>query len=112
VPGRRSSNTGVFQVVVDARTDQALPASSLKGQHVFAFCGIAGPQRFLAALMDLGADVAGSLVFPDHYKYRADSIRDQTRVRRFIGPIPRHDGEGCLEVHTLRPDPERNSRIR
>jgi tetraacyldisaccharide 4'-kinase len=63
------------RVVIEAQTHHASPASSLKGQRVFAFCGIAGPQRFLSALLDLGAEVVGSLVFPDHYDYPPDSLK-------------------------------------
>ena len=63
------------RVVVDARTHHASPAASLKGQRVFAFCGIAGPQRFLSTLQELGAEVVGSLAFPDHYEYPADSLK-------------------------------------
>ncbi len=51
------------------------PPAFLEGQPVFAFCGIAGPQRFLATLKALGADVAGSLFFPDHYRYSPESLK-------------------------------------
>ncbi len=71
------------------------PPAFLKGQRVFAFCGIAGPQRFLSTLRELGAEVVGSLVFPDHYKYAADSLK---RIKRAFGAsaarYPRHDGKG------------------
>ena len=70
------------RVVVDSRTHHTFPASSLKGQRVFAFCGIAGPQRFLAALVELGADVAASLVFPDHYDYPPGSLK---KIRDALG---------------------------
>ncbi len=58
------------------------PPAFLKGQRVFAFCGIAGPQRFLSTLRELGAEVAGSLAFPDHYEYPAGSIE---RIKRAFG---------------------------
>ncbi len=70
------------RVVVDARTHHASPATSLKGQRVFAFCGIAGPQRFLSALQGLGAEVVGSLVFADHYEYPEGSM---ARIKRAYG---------------------------
>ena len=58
------------------------PPGFLKGQRVFAFCGIAGPQRFLSTLQELGAEVVGSLAFPDHYEYPADSLK---RIKRAFG---------------------------
>jgi tetraacyldisaccharide 4'-kinase len=63
------------RIVIEAKTGRSSPASSLKDQRVFAVCGIAGPQRFLSTLLELGAEVVGSLVFPDHYDYPADSIK-------------------------------------
>ncbi len=69
-PGTAVFDYGVTpQALIDPRTDGSAPAGALTGKRVFAFCGIAGPSRFLAVLRELGADVAGSLAFPDHYAY-------------------------------------------
>lgn len=57
------------RALVDLRTGESAPAGALAGERVFAFCGIAGPLRFLTVLRELGADVAGLLAFPDHYAY-------------------------------------------
>ena len=39
----------------------------LAGKTVVAFAGIANPQRFFTLLEELGAHLAGSIVFPDHH---------------------------------------------
>lgn len=42
----------------------------LRGRRMLAFCGIAYPQKFFTMLASLGADLAGSVAFADHYPYR------------------------------------------
>lgn len=74
-PGAAVFDYGVTpQSLVDPRTGGSSPAATLAGRRVFAFCGIAGPSRFLDVLRELGADVAGSLAFPDHYAYPRASL--------------------------------------
>jgi len=41
----------------------------LKGTKVFAFCGIGNPDAFLKTIKNLGADLAGSRIYDDHYHY-------------------------------------------
>jgi tetraacyldisaccharide 4'-kinase len=50
------------------------PPDSFRGKSVLAFCGIANPSRFFNLLRELGADVRGSLSFPDHHAYPAASL--------------------------------------
>ena len=42
--------------------------------RVMAVCGIADPESFLNALIDLNIDVGGEFVVGDHYHYKADDI--------------------------------------
>jgi len=49
----------------------------VKRRRVLAFCGIGRPLSFLEMLDGLGAAVAGSIVFPDHYRL---SGRDMARI--------------------------------
>jgi tetraacyldisaccharide 4'-kinase len=52
------------------------------GQRVFAFAGIARPQKFFAMLQGLGASVVGRRGFPDHHRFRPGEIaalRDAAR---------------------------------
>jgi len=41
----------------------------LKGKKVFAFCGIGNPDAFLNTIKNLGAELAGSKIYDDHYHY-------------------------------------------
>jgi tetraacyldisaccharide 4'-kinase len=41
----------------------------LKGKKVFAFCGIGNPDAFLNTIKSLGAELAGSKAYNDHYHY-------------------------------------------
>jgi tetraacyldisaccharide 4'-kinase len=45
------------------------PLSGLRGRRVFAFCGIARPERFFALIESAGVPPAGRSVFPDHFDY-------------------------------------------
>ena len=45
--------------------------------RVIAFCGIARPQQFFAALQQRGIDIAETVCFPDHHRYRQ---RDMDRL--------------------------------
>lgn len=65
----------VPRALIEPATGAEHRLEALKGQRVLAFCGIAGPERFLASLRDLGLDVAGSLAFPDHHAYPPESLR-------------------------------------
>jgi tetraacyldisaccharide 4'-kinase len=82
-PGAAVFDYGVTpQALIDARMGEPAPAGALAGKRVFAFCGIAGPLRFLTVLRELGADVAGSLAFPDHYAYPRAAL---DRIAREFG---------------------------
>jgi len=42
--------------------------------RVVAFCGIARPQQFFSGLRRLGMEVADTIAFPDHHRYRQSDI--------------------------------------
>ncbi|MBC6405933.1 MAG: tetraacyldisaccharide 4'-kinase [Rhodospirillales bacterium] len=44
------------------------------GRRVFAFAGIGRPGKFYASLKALGAELVGSLAFPDHHRYSAAEL--------------------------------------
>jgi tetraacyldisaccharide 4'-kinase len=57
-------------------------AAKLRGQRVYAFAGIAHPEKFYAALGGLGAEIAGTAAFPDHHLYRRREIVGLQRAAR------------------------------
>lgn len=57
-------------------SDVQMPASTLEGTKVFAFCGLAKPNGFFDVLRDLGADVVGTCAFPDHHWFTPKEVDD------------------------------------
>lgn len=49
-------------------------SSEVRADNIFAFCGIANPQRFFDTLMPLCTRMK-TMVFADHHKYSASDIR-------------------------------------
>jgi len=49
--------------------NEEISVEQLKGRKVFAFCGIGNPDAFLGSIRNLGAELAGSKVYDDHYHY-------------------------------------------
>ncbi|MHC4324980.1 MAG: tetraacyldisaccharide 4'-kinase [Planctomycetota bacterium] len=54
---------------VKSMDNKAISIEQLKGKKVFAFCGIGNPDAFLNTIKDLGAELAGSTIYDDHYHY-------------------------------------------
>ncbi len=61
------------------------PLSDFAGRDVFALCGIARPDRFIASLEQLKMRVAARRIFPDHYRYTA---ADLARLQQEAGDLP------------------------
>jgi tetraacyldisaccharide 4'-kinase len=47
---------------------------ALRGQRLFAFCGIGNPPSFFQTLEGLGGILVGSRVYDDHHSYAADEL--------------------------------------
>jgi tetraacyldisaccharide 4'-kinase len=47
---------------------------SISGKSVFAFCGIGNPRSFFDTVKDLGAEIAGQMVFEDHVLYSPEVV--------------------------------------
>lgn len=60
-----------------AETGEEHDLSWVAGRRIFAFCGIGSPESFLGMLSNLGAAIAGNIIFPDHYRL---SDRDITAI--------------------------------
>lgn len=69
-------NTGKdASIVVDGLLDnKGIISSGINGKRVFAFCGIANPQRFFDTLRP-EYDEIKTMVFADHHKYNVADIR-------------------------------------
>lgn len=52
----------------------ATPNPEVAGRKVFAFAGIARPEKFYATLQELGCDIIGTQGFPDHHKFDPDEL--------------------------------------
>jgi tetraacyldisaccharide 4'-kinase len=61
-----------------------LQLTQIKNKKVFAFCGIGNPQAFFDTLKSVGATIAGSCVYDDHYHYSKtdiDYIADHAKAK-------------------------------
>jgi tetraacyldisaccharide 4'-kinase len=58
-----------------ARLVQGPEADALAGRRVFAFAGVASPDRFFASLREAGVVLAGTAGFPDHHPFTAKELR-------------------------------------
>jgi tetraacyldisaccharide 4'-kinase len=56
--------------------DKQIPVEELKGKKIYAFCGIANPQAFLATVGVVGADIVGSKIYDDHHNYTVNDVND------------------------------------
>jgi len=61
------------------------PPDALDRLPVLAFAGLARPRVFENTLVNLGADLRGFRVFPDHYAYAPEDLADLVREARERG---------------------------
>ena len=69
----RSIHAPVYAKSMD---NKKIGIEQLKGKKVFAFCGIGNPEAFLNTIKDIGAELAGSKVYDDHYHYTDACLAD------------------------------------
>jgi tetraacyldisaccharide 4'-kinase len=60
----------------------------LAGRTVFAFAGIARPEKFFATLAAIGCRIAGQQAFADHHPYSASEIAGILAGAQRAGAIP------------------------
>jgi tetraacyldisaccharide 4'-kinase len=53
-----------------------LPLSDFKGKKVCAFAGIAKPNSFKKALIEIGAQIISFDIFPDHHRYSLQELKN------------------------------------
>ncbi len=61
---------------------ESVAPASLKGLTVYAFSGIARPQRFEEDLESLGVRVASARRFPDHHRFSRRDLEEVVRAAR------------------------------
>ncbi|WBV44010.1 tetraacyldisaccharide 4'-kinase [Pseudoroseomonas cervicalis] len=74
--------------VLRARQVPGPEAELLAGQPVFAFCGIANPQKFFNSLTRCGAVLAGRMAYADHYPFDAGDLRELLDQAEALRAIP------------------------
>lgn len=74
--------------VLRARLVPGPEAELLKGQPVFAFCGIANPRKFFTSLQEAGAVMAGRVSYADHYPFDAGDLRELLGQAEALRAIP------------------------
>lgn len=58
---------------------------SLRGEPVFAVCGLGSPESFVASLEGEGARIVGSVAVADHHVYSREEMDDLGRAARAAG---------------------------
>ena len=61
--------------ILRAALMQGEEVAALKSQRVFAFAGIAIPDKFFSGLERAGVEISGREAFPDHHPFRAADLR-------------------------------------
>lgn len=75
--------------VFGARLEAAeADAERLAGRRVFAFAGIARPDKFFATLGGIGCEIAASLVFDDHHPYTGRELSDIVEKAKSLDAVP------------------------
>ena len=54
--------------------EKQIPPKELKDKKIYAFCGIANPEAFLATVGLVGANITGAKVYDDHHNYTAGDV--------------------------------------
>jgi tetraacyldisaccharide 4'-kinase len=74
--------------VLRARLVAGPEAAMLRRQPVFAFCGIANPNKLFATLSEAGAVVAGREAFADHYPYDEGDLKELLAQAEALRALP------------------------
>jgi tetraacyldisaccharide 4'-kinase len=74
--------------VLRARLVPGPATLSLHGRRVLGFAGIGRPEKFFATLREAGADLAGSVAFPDHHRFTARELDMLMARARSLDAVP------------------------
>lgn len=76
------------QVMLSAHATTFGITQNIKGKKLFAFCGIANPQKFYNGLTQAGADVVGTRSFPDHHVFSEAELNSVLQEAQKLGAEP------------------------
>jgi tetraacyldisaccharide 4'-kinase len=71
-----------------ARLVHGSEVDGLAGRKVFAFAGIASPEKFFTTLAAAGVIVAGRSAFPDHHRYTERELQRLLTTAGALGALP------------------------
>jgi tetraacyldisaccharide 4'-kinase len=74
--------------ILRARLMPGPEAAALAGRRVFAFAGIARPEKFFTSLREVGAVLAGSESFPDHHAFAPRTMARLLARAARLGAVP------------------------
>lgn len=66
-------------VRIETHEGAQIGLTQLRGQRLFAFCGIGNPRSFLHTVEQLAGELAGASIYNDHHPYTAHDLH---RIRR------------------------------
>ncbi|RMH31838.1 MAG: tetraacyldisaccharide 4'-kinase [Nitrospirae bacterium] len=58
------------------------PVQWIQGKRVLLVCGIGNPSAFRTAVQDLGADIRGVRIYPDHHEYHRSEVEEMLTLAR------------------------------
>ena len=73
--------------VLRARLRPGPEMQALRGRRVFAFAGIAAPEKFFSSLTETGAELAGRASFADHHPFTDAELRQLLAQARQLDAI-------------------------
>ena len=99
-------------------------AARLRGRRVFAFAGIARPEKFFRSLQECGADIADTRSFADHHAFGRQELADLAAAAAKLDaalvttekdlvriPAAQRSGIACLPVRLLWDDTDLLERL-
>ncbi len=66
----------IHSPVCATSSKRQIQLEELKNKKIYAFCGIANPQAFLATVGLAGATITGSKIYDDHHNYTAGDVEE------------------------------------
>jgi tetraacyldisaccharide 4'-kinase len=85
VAARLGAMAGRALPIFGARLAPRAETASLAERRVYAFAGIARPEKFFASLRAAGCEIVGMKAFPDHYTFRNGDVAALKTAAKAVG---------------------------